>query len=150
MLCFICNVIFTNFINNISVIDSVRPNNTIYLLPSALIISFKLCKFAGKIIYFSLPNLICDKISISCVRVFHAISASTILESVYLQYGTNISTVLAGIISTVHISIWQGISTRQMYGTNTLPQPNVRYYIPWARPMYGTNTLPGQCTLLIP
>ena len=60
--CYICNVIFTNFIN-IFFNDSVRPNNTIYLLASAFTISLKLLKFAGKIIYFCLPNLICDKIS---------------------------------------------------------------------------------------
>ena len=69
MLCYICNVIFTNFINNIFLIDSVRPNNIIYLLPSAFTISLKLLKFAGKIIYFCLPNLICDKISKSSVEL---------------------------------------------------------------------------------
>ena len=68
MLCFICNVIFTNFINNISFMDSARPNNTIYLLPSAFSFSRKLLKFSDQIIYFRLPNLICDKISKSCVE----------------------------------------------------------------------------------
>ena len=78
--CFICIVIFTHFINNISFIDSVRPNNTIvlFLFPSAFTISLKLFiplkiikirQSPLKRIYFCLPNLICNKISKSCVEL---------------------------------------------------------------------------------
>ena len=66
---YICNVIFTNFINNIFFIDSVRPKNTICLLPSSFSISLKLLKFAGKIIYYCLPNLISNEIYKSWVEL---------------------------------------------------------------------------------
>ena len=69
MLSVVSTIVFIYMINNVYFSDPVRPNNIIYLFPSAFTISRKLMKFAGKIIYFCLPNLICYKISKSCIEL---------------------------------------------------------------------------------
>ena len=65
MFCYICYVIFTNFINNIFFSLFFCRIILFYwgIILFIFTISLKLSKFAGKILYFCLPNWIGDKIS---------------------------------------------------------------------------------------
>ena len=63
-------MLFSQIYEQYFFINSVLPNNTIYLLPGAFTISLKLLlKFTIKIIYFCMPYLIYDKISKSWVEL---------------------------------------------------------------------------------